>query len=916
MSIRLEFDIEEDWEADLEAFCRLRRLGRFKEAKEHFRSKLEHVSAIPYIRVQYAEMLEACGDYKTLQSLVSGREFSPDPSEEAPDDRNRGKLAANDALLEFLSQRPNPTYVEAAWKVVYHTLKALATETTMGSTEIQLLTLCLRVLHYIERCTHESIVGAVKVYARYLFDWKQLYQELVGESCIWDFRDLLVAAVSVFGWEESSRLFFGTGHLPRALGMIVKDWDHPFYDEASTLGLLDLFTSLVLQDPSDHMRTHNSLFLQHARALAESVQTNDPELMRSRPFIQWLLVRSLLELEATPEHSHAVHSGEPGGLKVDQGRGVNLPIYFPSRHGRKPDWNMVSARPTPTQRSVIEVAIRVADEIGDYRSQATALKLLVLHSQDPRTSMGALAHLQSETQGDRDGYLATCLSRYLVATGPDELADLLKELEGPGVAGHTLRLEQCPNASLKWAWVLMRDLLSAATGGPGASDPADRVSSRFFGAGIQLDGSKLPPYIAEFTRAELGIPVSPSMAPLYPEHPFPPEDNLEDDSVPSEVDAPHVQNGQQQDQKVPDGFLRRVIKPASDQRQPNPWQFNPFREPTWMYGSDWPPPAFYPAAPVQMPPQAPRPFYYSGEQPFYPTPTAQMPSQNSGAFYSGGQPSYFTATAQMPPPPLNPAAFYSAEHPSYSTPAAQMPPPNSGAFYSAEQPDPLLHGISPSVEVSGWPRIRYVDARRYPAPQAIPQHPHNPEEGQAKNQAQERRPSEAHGRQSGRHNKPGNYERHGKDAKEPREQRNPNDSQYKPNQRQGEVFMPQWDFGADGPAGNDTRLGYDYGKTSASLKGKGKEQSIPRPGTEAETKAQWNTSGQPQQPGRSEPQQSALQDSKAPSGSIGIAADGGKQASRKDSGDSPEKEEDGSGQMKETLRTGSEGKENGAQTLL
>jgi hypothetical protein len=136
MSIRLEFDAEDDWEADLEAFCRLRRLGRFKEAKESFRSKLEHVSTIPYIRVQYAEMLEACGDYKALQNLISRREFSRDPSEEAPDDRNRGKLAANDALLECLSQRPNPAYIETAWRVVDHTVKALATETTMGSTEV------------------------------------------------------------------------------------------------------------------------------------------------------------------------------------------------------------------------------------------------------------------------------------------------------------------------------------------------------------------------------------------------------------------------------------------------------------------------------------------------------------------------------------------------------------------------------------------------------------------------------------------------------------------------------------------------------------------------------------------------------------------------------------------------------------
>jgi hypothetical protein len=671
---------------------------------------------------------------------------------------------------------------------------------------------------------------------------------------------------------------------------------------------------LILQDPSDDTKTHNSLFLQHARDLAESIQTNDPELMRSRPFVQWLLVRSLLELDATPEHPHAVHSKEPGGLKVDQGRGVNLPIYFPSRHGRKPDWNMVSARSTPAQRDVIEVAIRVADEIGDYRSQATALKLLVLHSQDPKTSMGALAHLQSETQGDRDGYLATCLSKYLVATGPDELADLLRALEGPGAAGHTLHLEQCPNGSLKWAWVLMRNLLSAATGGPSTSDPADQVSSRFFGAGIQLDGSKLPPYIAEFTRVELGIPVSPSMAPLYPEHLIPPEDNsipTEDDYIPSEIDAQHVQNGKQR--KAPDHFPRIVIKPASYQRQPNPWQFNnPFVNKTWMHGSTaagyppgWLPPASYSAAPAHMPPQAPWAYFHSGEQPAYPTAAAQMPPQNTGAAYFGGQPFH-------PPAP------------------AQEPPQNSGGVYSGGQPDPSPHGISHSLEVSDWPRTRYGDARRYPAPPAIPQHPHNPEEGQAKNRAQERKPSEAHGHQGGRNNNTRNHGRHEKDAKESREQRNPNDSQNKPNQGLDEASTPQRDSRADGPASNDATLGYNYGdydKGSVSLKGKGKEQLIPR-NEEGEKRGQGNTGAQPQQSGRSELQQAALQDSGGPSGAIGTeagkasqeeatmsgVADGGKQASRKDSCDSPKKETDGSGRMKETLHTEYESKDHGAQT--
>jgi hypothetical protein len=154
MSIRLELDAEEDWEDDLEEFCRLRRLGLFNEAREQFRTTLEHVSANnPYIRVQYAEMLLSCGDYKGFQDFVFIPDFLPHPSEETSEDRNRGKLVANYALLDLLSQRPIPNFLTAAWGVVRHTLRALATETTMGSTEVRRTALSTRMPPAMSRLT-------------------------------------------------------------------------------------------------------------------------------------------------------------------------------------------------------------------------------------------------------------------------------------------------------------------------------------------------------------------------------------------------------------------------------------------------------------------------------------------------------------------------------------------------------------------------------------------------------------------------------------------------------------------------------------------------------------------------------------------------------------------------------------------
>ncbi|KAL2169895.1 hypothetical protein VTG60DRAFT_5510 [Thermothelomyces hinnuleus] len=516
MSVRLVLDVEEDWEYELEEFCRLKRLGLIIEAKEHFWSRLGHVSTIPYIRVQYAEMLQSCGDFKSLQCLDFLPEFPPDPWGETTEDRNRGKLVANHTLLDFLSQRPISNYVAAAWSCVRQTLKALASELAVGSTEIQLIVLCLRVLGYLRTCTSEAITGPVRVYAKHLFDWRRLYNDLVGESCVWDFKDLFLASVSVFGWPETIEQFFGTTHPPLALDTIIKDWNGEPLDEASMMGLLDLFTSLVLQSHGIEVKARNTLLMHYAKALADSVEQNKPELMKTRPFIQWLLAKTVHELEAPPERPDGVRMDHFGGLQLNQGTGIHLPIYVPTRHSRKPDWDMFFFRSTPAQRRVVEVAIRAAEQIGDYALQAEAMKLLILQSQDPRHLMSALASLQLETQGDKEGYLSRCLSMYLVATDLTAEANLLRDLERPCQRGSMLFFEQCENASLTWAWVMIRILLASSINGDAGSDTTtgSEEPSPFLARQLSLDGTRLAPYIAEFSRAELGIDISPPMKPL------------------------------------------------------------------------------------------------------------------------------------------------------------------------------------------------------------------------------------------------------------------------------------------------------------------------------------------------------------------------------------------------------------------
>ncbi|KAK4170179.1 hypothetical protein QBC43DRAFT_182399, partial [Cladorrhinum sp. PSN259] len=373
-----------------------------------------------------------------------------------------------------------------------------------------LLVLSLRVIHHLETRTHENLLWGPKKFAKILFDWGQLYRGLVAEEAIWEFKDFVLAAVSVFGWKETTSLLYGTVYLPDILKAITKDWMPSGYDEPATLGLLDLFTALILQDGSENMRTRNRLLLQHARVLAELIQKNDEELMRSRPFVQWLLAKSLMDLSPVPERPDGMQLDDFGGIGLKQGTGIQLPIYIAKRQSAKPHWDMFFSRSTAAQRRVVELAIQTTNYTGDYALQTEALKLLILQSQDPRQWMDALSCLQYDTQRDIEGYLATCLSRYLVSSGSEEEANLLLALGKPDsvTAWKHLRLTDGENVSLSWARCMVQALLEADTGNE-SHHPNNENLVNIMKQKTASFGSRLPPQIADYARNTLGVVIPP-----------------------------------------------------------------------------------------------------------------------------------------------------------------------------------------------------------------------------------------------------------------------------------------------------------------------------------------------------------------------------------------------------------------------
>jgi hypothetical protein len=68
-TVHLELPITDDYETELEEFCRLQRLGNFASAEEYFKDNLEPLLGNPYVFVQYGQMLLEKGDYLAFESL-------------------------------------------------------------------------------------------------------------------------------------------------------------------------------------------------------------------------------------------------------------------------------------------------------------------------------------------------------------------------------------------------------------------------------------------------------------------------------------------------------------------------------------------------------------------------------------------------------------------------------------------------------------------------------------------------------------------------------------------------------------------------------------------------------------------------------------------------------------------------------
>lgn len=145
-------------------------------------------------------------------------------------------------------------------------------------------------------------------------------------------------------------------------------------------------------------------------------------------------------------------------------------------------------------------------EGDDLYLQALALKFLYLQSQDPTRLMNALSTLQLDLQGDMEGYLGTCLARYLVPQGQNEAdeKELLRNFEPLDNATGCSYLPSVINPSFIWARDVICTYIWAKATGYETVTPGWAIHLRIY-------GSRLPQYVATFIEEKFRLKIPPPM---------------------------------------------------------------------------------------------------------------------------------------------------------------------------------------------------------------------------------------------------------------------------------------------------------------------------------------------------------------------------------------------------------------------
>lgn len=417
LTIHLELTLVDDLGPDMDEFLRLTRLGHFNAAKDFFHKNLEQHAGHPYVFVLYAQMLLNSADYAAITALKNRV-----PSGLKGD---RVSILQDCWRLIKLVTRFHDTGVlddDAQAKSIIDTaIFAIRQADQYGSTEIRVLSLIfVAVAQFLPYATFRDR----QIISQYT--WNRIYQQLLDQGRVWDFRDLFTASVNYIR-PDKLLLDFYAPRLEHAslFDILVEDWSCDIFDESTSLALLDVMVAMypisAMDPPDSFLPVHQ--WLEHTENIASLIAKTDADLLMTRSYLRWSLAKLRLSTARGP--SEATNpSPYPGQIIFDDVPHF-LPVYAPTGW-EMADWASL-ALPSHANAN-IELILNAAKHLGDLDTHSLCCQMLIIHSKDPLVHVKGLTDLQRTTQHDIHGLLNTLLFKYMLCKDTDSRKHLRSEI--------------------------------------------------------------------------------------------------------------------------------------------------------------------------------------------------------------------------------------------------------------------------------------------------------------------------------------------------------------------------------------------------------------------------------------------------------------------------------------------------------
>ncbi|KAF7865691.1 hypothetical protein EAF04_005857 [Stromatinia cepivora] len=422
-TIHLEFDCSVDIESHLEELSRLKRLGRFNDARRYFDSCRAYCGDHPDLIVDYVDTLLEQGAFKDVLDLVTNK----DPPILAKDCDQIYHHYLHSALC--VAKAITLGWIEDAVNEWRRARSQMITE--LKRDFVKLSSLQIRFLcHFVDlENSHLRSINTSYPNPEYESiwesNWDELYTYLLCANRVWDMRDIFRQVLRVSSVETAIGMFFGTEmSLIEAIDKFIIQWRQEG-DESTDLAVIDVLVAIALEAIAHKQPLQRVLkqtinrCMDYARAIATSIRNNYPSSIKSSPYLRWILAEVWLEEEEEP--SRYSYFDTYSGCLV---KGY-LPIYVPLA-SENPGWRI---KPYSEQSNgPLHLGLNAARDLGHYGLEVSYLEQLVNRSEAPQIHLRDLATLQKNVLGDKLGYLSTCLAKYLLATEREIQMDLSNEL--------------------------------------------------------------------------------------------------------------------------------------------------------------------------------------------------------------------------------------------------------------------------------------------------------------------------------------------------------------------------------------------------------------------------------------------------------------------------------------------------------